>query len=99
MPERELPPQPVASSEQFAGKQVVYARENGRIPPAFDQLVDEFNRPGEPPEIADVPRIGERIVAGQPVATVFACGATTSAVELELISRAKAVTKVLSAAY
>jgi uncharacterized protein len=95
----ELATQPVASLGPLAGKQVVYARENGKVPPAFNELVDKFNRPGEPPGIADLPQIGERIVAGQPVATVFAAGGTSNEVELQLRNRAAAVSEVLSTKY
>jgi uncharacterized protein len=96
---RDLMPQPMADSGELAGKQVVYARKNGKVSPAFNELVDKLNRPGEPPDIADLPQIGERIVAGQPVATVFAAGGTSNEVELQLRNRVAAVSEVLSTEY
>jgi len=95
----ELPDQPLIEATSFAGKQVVYAESAGVIPLVFGELVDELNRPGRPTEIADLPRIGERIAAGQPVATVFAGGANAGEVTVNLIARAAAVSKVLSTKY
>jgi len=75
----------------FCGKAIVYAERDAIISSRFDALVEEWNQLGKPPGIADLPRVGETIRAGQPVATVFADGDTLPAVELELRRRLAAV--------
>lgn len=87
-----LPP----SAAIFAGKQIVYARHSGPIPAKFDQVVDELNRPNQPPGIADLPRRGETIIAGQPVATVLADGVSPAEVITSLSHRSACLERVLT---
>jgi len=80
-----------------AGKAVVYANRDAVVSPAFDELVFGWNPAGQPPGIADLPRIGQRVRAGDPVATVFAEGETDQAVEQMLRSRVAEVLATLRA--
>ena len=73
-------------SSTYSGKAVVYARRQSIVSAEFDALVAKWNPPGEPPGIADLPRIGQQIAAGEPVATVFAAGESAAAVETALPS-------------
>jgi predicted ATP-grasp superfamily ATP-dependent carboligase len=91
-----LPPGSPTMAATFAGKAVVYAEREGSLPPAFDDLVARWNLPLSPPGIADLPRIGDVLSPGQPVATVFAAGDTSDAVENELRSRVSEVLSVLN---
>jgi predicted ATP-grasp superfamily ATP-dependent carboligase len=76
---------------QSSGKAIVYAVPDAIISPRFDALVEDWNQPGMPSGIADLPRVGEAIRAGQPVATVFAQGESLASVETELRRRLAAV--------
>jgi predicted ATP-grasp superfamily ATP-dependent carboligase len=91
-----VPNAPPPNAAIFAGKQIVYARHSGPIPAKFDQLVDELNPPSQPPGIADLPRRDERIIAGQPVATVFAEGGSPAEVKTSLSQRATRLERVLT---
>ncbi len=86
-------------SSVSVGKAVVYAERDGRVPPAFDELVAGWNRAAGRPGIADLPRIGQSLAAGDPVATVFAEGGSAQAVEAELRSRVAGVLNVLATGY
>ena len=94
--QRCIPVQSAGRSGPYAGKQIVYAPASGTIPPVFDRLADEFNRPGQPPGLADLPRIGESISSGQPLATVLAEGNSDDEVRAALHARAARVLEVMS---
>lgn len=75
----------------FVGKRIVYARRDATVLPEFDVLLGRWNETGQPPAIADLPRIGQTIRAGQPVVTVFAAGSSESVVKVRLEAMAKEV--------
>jgi predicted ATP-grasp superfamily ATP-dependent carboligase len=59
----------------FLAKEYVFATQDGE----FLAEVDGWGEPAKPfcvPRVADVPRVGTRIAAGEPVLTVFANGST-----------------------
>ena len=89
-----LPAWPPKLRGGFAGKAVVYADRDAEVSPAFDELVFSWNPAGQPPGIADLPRIGQRVRAGDPVATVLVESDSEQAVERTLRSR---VAEVLAA--
>jgi uncharacterized protein len=91
-----LPNEPIAGGQRFAGKAVVYARRSGIVPPSFDRLVSEWNQAGQPLGLADLPRIGETLHAGQPVVTVLVDGTSLDDVEQELRHRISAVEQLLA---
>jgi len=78
-----------------SGKATVYAQENGRTTGEFEELVNQWNLPGPPPGLADVPRVGDRFIAGQPVVTVLCDGSSMEEVESELRRRLAAVDSTL----
>jgi predicted ATP-grasp superfamily ATP-dependent carboligase len=90
-----LPEQPLFMEMAMHGKAIVYAPRDAIVATRFDALVDEWNQPGVQPLIADLPRVGESLRTGQPVATVFAQANTVRSVELELHARVAAVHAVL----
>jgi predicted ATP-grasp superfamily ATP-dependent carboligase len=79
------------------GKAIVYAKHNAPIGAEFEQLVADWNRPGELPLIADIPQPGAHFRPGQPVVTVFAASDSQSAVAAQLQSRVTAIHQLLSA--
>jgi uncharacterized protein len=91
-----LRPPPLTDLSSFAGKAVVYAPHEIIVRPRFDLLVGEWNLAGQPPGIADLPAIGQRLAAGRPVATVFAAGSTSAEVERTLRERVAAVSRVIA---
>jgi len=82
---------------RVAGKAIVYARTNGFVPRALDELVGEWNRPAQWSGLADLPQVGEALRAGQPVVTVLAEGGSLDEVEHELRRRSSYVLKLLGA--
>jgi uncharacterized protein len=90
-----LPELPLPNESATFGKAIVYARNDAIISSRFESLVEKWNQPGTPPQIADLPRVGESIRAGQPVATVFAQGSSLASVETELNARLAAVQAIL----
>jgi predicted ATP-grasp superfamily ATP-dependent carboligase len=82
-----------------SGKQVVYAAQDLIVPSDIDRLIADWNRPGHPVGIADLPQIGERIVAGQPIATILVEGKLADEVRTELQIRAAKLIQVLSTEY
>ncbi|MEX2173047.1 MAG: ATP-grasp domain-containing protein [Pirellulaceae bacterium] len=84
-----LPEQPPASStNQCAGKAIIYARQAIAAGPQFHQSHASY--------LADIPAAGQHFEAGQPVATVLATAASTTAVEALLRRRAAAVLESLN---
>lgn len=79
----------------FYGKAVVYAEHDAAVTSELNVLVADWNRPGQPPLVADLPRIGQRFAAGQPVVTVFANGDSTAQIEERLRDRMRAVWRVM----
>lgn len=81
----------IPAPSRALGKAVVYFQSGGTITAALDQLLAEWNADSRWPGIADVPRVGDRIHAGQPICTVFAEGESVSAVERQLRERSQRV--------
>jgi uncharacterized protein len=95
-----LPDAPSFSGgNNYACKAVVYARRDGIIPPALDQLVTEWNFAGQPPGIADLPRVGDSFTSGQPVVTVMAAGRNLAEVEDQLRQRCSIVERLLTSSH
>jgi predicted ATP-grasp superfamily ATP-dependent carboligase len=94
-----IPDQPIARASPFVGKHVVYAAHDLIIPAAIEQLIADWNRPGQFLGIADLPRISEAIQSGQPIATVLAEGKSNDEVRSTLRARAARVLEVLSTEY
>jgi uncharacterized protein len=88
-------PSPPPAHKGAAGKAVVYADRDAEVSPAFDELVYGWNPAGQPPGIADLPRIGQRVSAGDPVATVLVESDSEQAVERTLRSRVAEVLATL----
>jgi uncharacterized protein len=83
---------------RHAGKMVVYARASGGVPLALDDVAREWNGDPQRPGLADLPRIGEALHAGQPVVTVLAEGNSWLAVEEQLRRRAAEIERLLAQA-
>jgi predicted ATP-grasp superfamily ATP-dependent carboligase len=94
-----VPSKTPGSTARSSGKAVVYAPGDLRIPAEFDALVSEWNRPGQPPSIADLPMVGQSFSAGEPVATMFAEGDSESDVERTLRAQLAEVMNCLSTRY
>jgi predicted ATP-grasp superfamily ATP-dependent carboligase len=94
-----IPERPPDDAGTFAGKQVVYASRDLIIPPVLDRLIADWNPAGQQPGIADLPKIGERIPAGQPIATVFGESASPEDVRITLQARLAKLFQVLSTEY
>jgi predicted ATP-grasp superfamily ATP-dependent carboligase len=91
---RELPPR--SSPAKSAGKAIVYADGDGRVPRSFDRLVHEWHGASAWPGIADLPRIDESIKKGQPVCSVFAEGESDEEVARTLNDRIDRVQQVIA---
>jgi predicted ATP-grasp superfamily ATP-dependent carboligase len=94
-----IPDRPRPSPKTGIGKQIVYAGRSVVIPPEFDRLVAEWNPPNQSASISDVPRSGDRILAGQPIATVFASGTSSDGIRQKLHDHCARVLQVLSTKY
>jgi uncharacterized protein len=92
-----LPEERPWPTSRFAGKAVVYARRNGFVPPALDNLIREWNQPGQWPGLVDLPRVGEMVRGGQPVVTVLAEGGSADEVDHQLRRRSAHVLRFLGA--
>jgi predicted ATP-grasp superfamily ATP-dependent carboligase len=79
-----------------AGKAVVYAPNNGFVPEAMDDLVNDWSTSTGKPGIADLPQIGDQIRRDQPVVTVFADGDSPDQVEAELIWRVETIRRLIA---
>lgn len=77
------------------GKAIVYAQRDVRVTPVLEMVAGELNDPRAWPAMADLPRTGEEIRAGQPVVTVFAGGPSIERVETELRLRVETVKRML----
>jgi predicted ATP-grasp superfamily ATP-dependent carboligase len=77
------------------GKAVVYAERDCRVSPVLEIVTGELNDPRAWPAMADLPRTGEEIRAGQPVVTVFIAGESAERVETELRQRVATVKQMV----
>ena len=84
-------------SPRFAAKGIVYAVADCRVSARMSELRQEWNENPLHPSLADIPREGDFIRRGQPVATVLATGETLTAENLQLEKRMKEVASALSA--
>jgi predicted ATP-grasp superfamily ATP-dependent carboligase len=79
-------PAPPAAIEKYVGKAILFARADLAFPDDGPWLT-ELRSPtpiGEMPAFADIPTTGERIEAGRPILTFFACAGSPSACADEL---------------
>jgi uncharacterized protein len=83
------------SADSYCGKAVVYAEADFIVPSALANLISDWNQPGKPPLVADLPRTAEPLLRDQPVLTVFAEGPTLADAEAQLRTRVEAVKKLL----
>ncbi|MEX2026852.1 MAG: ATP-grasp domain-containing protein, partial [Pirellulaceae bacterium] len=81
----------IAAPSRALGKSVVYSQKGGTITVEMDQLLAEWNDGSTWPGIADVPKVGDPIHAGQPICTVFAEGETSAEVARQLQKRSQRV--------
>lgn len=87
----------VRRASRFAAKGIVYATKDCRVTQHLEKLRDAWNEQPLVPCLADIPRIGDHIRRGQPVATVLAEEETLCAAKLRLEERMKQVATALSA--
>ncbi len=80
------------------GKAIVYAESNGRIPPQFCSLAADWNDDPRWPTIADLPAVGDCVVNGQPICTVFAEADAGEEVQRQLSERVQRVLKTIAGA-
>ena len=83
----ELPRLSPAMGNSLFGKAICYARRDGNVPMKLDALAALWMHEDGREAVADLPRIGERFSAGQPVVTVLASGDSMAEVEDTLRSR------------
>jgi uncharacterized protein len=81
---------------RVVGKAVAYAARGGVVLPGFDALIEEWNVSKCPAGILDLPRVGERIEVGQPIATVMVGGREEEVVETVLRERVARVGEMVS---
>jgi predicted ATP-grasp superfamily ATP-dependent carboligase len=81
LPQFDLTQQPLTGSAR--GKAIVFARQ--------DVVAPDTRRWLDDPTVRDVPHPGERILAGQPICTVFAEGSDDAACHAKLIERAERI--------
>jgi uncharacterized protein len=81
LPQFDLTRQPLTGSAR--GKAIVFAR--------HDVVAPDTRRWLDDPTVRDVPHPGERILAGQPICTVFAEGSDDAACHAKLIERAERI--------
>lgn len=79
----------------YCAKAVVYADRDGVVPAQLETIAQEWNRVEGRPGLADLPRTGDAIEAGQPVVTVIFEGATMDQVERELRRRVAMICEML----
>jgi predicted ATP-grasp superfamily ATP-dependent carboligase len=92
-----LPTIAVQPPAQFAGKAIAYAERACIVSARFAELEQRWQTADKWPAIADLPALGQSFAAGDPIATVFAEGASAEEVEVELRSRASQVLLSLDA--
>jgi predicted ATP-grasp superfamily ATP-dependent carboligase len=84
----ELPPPPACAAAGAHGKAIVFARRTVTMGDTTAWLADA--------DIRDVPRTGERIVAGRPVCTVFAAAADDEGCYAGLVTKARVIDEQLA---
>jgi len=92
---RDLPKLTSELPRAFCGKAVVYAEQNGAVPAELENLEREWNGIEGRPGLADLPRTGDAMEAGQPVVTVIVEAGSIEAVEAELRRRVAMVRDLL----
>jgi predicted ATP-grasp superfamily ATP-dependent carboligase len=93
----ELPAIPPASSGRYFGKAVVYSDSAGTVPSAIDAVAHSWLNTDGSPGLADLPHVGEKLSAGQPVVTVLASGQSLRAVTATLRTRVLKIQRILKA--
>jgi len=81
LPHFDLTQQPLAGAAR--GKAIVFARQDV-VPRDTRKWLDD-------PSVRDVPHPGDRILAGQPICTVFAEGSDVAACHAKLVERAEKI--------
>lgn len=87
--------QRMLAGERLRGKAVVYADADGVVPGALDVLSEAWKEDDGATAMADLPRLGDPLVAGQPVVTVFATGRAIDEVRRKLSERMTSVRVLL----
>lgn len=85
----------ISRCPRHAAKKIVYASSDCIVSPELNRLRSKWNVERLLPCLADIPRPGDRILRGQPVATVIAEGASDEEVQRLLNERASAVKQTL----
>ena len=83
---------------RYVAKKVVYATYDCNVAPEMGRLRKSWNVERLLPCLADIPRLGDRILRGQPVTTVIAEGTSNEEVQQVLEERVNAVRQTLSPA-
>lgn len=91
----ELPQQRLAFADRLWGKAVVYADGDGVVPEELDVLHQQWSEDDGETAMADIPRVHDPLLAGQPVVTVFARGGMIEAVRRKLAERVTGVRRLL----
>jgi len=87
---------PLQPQSGLRGKAIVYARQTAEVSPAFTEYCFKCNSSAISLQVADIPKAGQQLVKSQPVATVFAEGATVERVQRQLRRRAESLLDHLS---
>lgn len=80
----ELPEAWSVQPRRRAGKAIVFAERDGRVPAEFGHFVQRVNSAQARPVVADIPAVGRGFVRGEPLVTVLAEGDSLSEVEQAL---------------
>ena len=86
----------ISRCPHHVAKRIVYASSDCIVSPELDRLRRKWNVERLLPCLADIPRTGDHILRGQPVATVIAEGASDEEVQRVLNERINAVKQTLS---
>jgi predicted ATP-grasp superfamily ATP-dependent carboligase len=81
----------------YVGKAIVFAPTKLTVPPSWNDFRAAQRQDCEFPLVADIPRVGDTIEAGDPICTVFADGPSRDEVEGSLRQRSAAVVKAMDA--
>jgi uncharacterized protein len=82
---------PIPPPTRAVGKAIVYSQSSGHITAGIERLQAEWNDGSSWPGIADVPRVGDLILAGQPICTVLAESDSLADVQRQLAERSQRV--------
>ncbi|MBC7855232.1 MAG: ATP-grasp domain-containing protein [Pirellulaceae bacterium] len=86
----------ISSLPRHVAKRIVYAARECIVSPSLHELRKAWNQESRLPCLADIPRSGDRILRGQPVATVIGAGASDDEVQCLLQERVKSVELTLT---